>query len=192
LVNVIPSRITNRTLDKRIPLEKEVEDYLQTLIQSVSGAKLKIFTSEQKIEALKEIITEIDWIIMTNKGCHQQFMHEIRWNRKEVEESNDGLDLDTFDITPTERAGLMVAKNWNVTKHAKKWGLGKSFGKMSKKAIESSSALGLITMPKTYPEAYFDGGRAIQKVWLGATKKGVSLLSLAEKEFERRQKLLFS
>jgi molybdopterin/thiamine biosynthesis adenylyltransferase len=183
LVHAIPKRITNRTLNKRIPLKNNVEKYLQSIIQSIAGAELKIFTSDEKIEALKEIITEIDWIIMTNKGCHKQFMHEIRWNSKEVEETKDGLDLDTFDITPTERAGLMVARNWNVTKHAKKWGLGKSFGKMSKKAIESSSALGLITMPKVYPEAYFDGGRAIQKVWLGATIEGVSFQPLSLSTF---------
>ena len=54
---------------------------------------------------------------------------------------------------------------------------------VSKKAIESSSALGLITMPKVYPEAYFEGGRVIQKIWLGATEKGVSFQPLSLSTF---------
>ena len=183
LTDAIPRRITNRTLDKRKPLEADVENYLQSFIKTIPGAELKLFSDEKKIEELKKIIEEIDWIIMTNKGCHAQFMHEMRWNKKEVEETRDGLDVNTFDITPTERAGLMMARNWNVTKHIKKWGLGKEFGKMSRKAIDSCSALGLITMPKIYPDAYFDGGRAIQKVWLAATKKNVSLQPLSLSTF---------
>lgn len=183
LVDAIPKRITNRTLDKRQPLKTDVEAYLQKFIKTVNGAELKIFSDEKKIEELKAIIEEIDWIIMTNQNCHAQFMHEIRWNKKEVEDTKDGLDINTFDITPTERAGLMVARNWNVTKHIKKWGLGKEFGKMSRKAIDSCSALGLITMPKVYPEAYFDGGRAIQKVWLASTNKGVAFQPLSLSTF---------
>lgn len=183
LAEAIPHRITNRTLGKRQLLPEDVERYLKDIAKSVTGAKLKIFSNPTDIEILKEIIAEIDWIIMTNKSCHKQFMHEIRWNQKEVETTKDGLDLNTFDITPTERAGLMVSKNWNVTKHIKKWGLGKEFGKMSRKAIDACSALGLITMPKKYPETYFDGGRVIQKVWLGATKKGIAFQPMSLSTF---------
>lgn len=183
LVDAIPNRVTNRTLGKRVPLEEGVEEYLQNVIKTTDGAELQVFGDSKKIEELKDIITEIDWIIMTNKECHSQFMHEIRWNKKEVEQTKDGLDINTFDITPTDRAGLIVARNWGVTKHLKKWGLGKEFGKMSRKAIDACSALGLITMPKSYPDSYFDGGRAIQKVWLASTVKGVAFQPLSLSTF---------
>ena len=61
------------------------------------------------------------------------FTKEIRWNENEVQSTRDGIDIDTIDLTATERAGLILSKNWNVTKHIKKWGLGNEFGKLSQK-----------------------------------------------------------
>jgi len=120
---------------------------------------------------------------MTNKTGHSHFIHEIRWNKKEVEETRDGIDINTIDLTPTEKAGLIVSKNWNVTKHIKKWNLGNEFGKLSKKAVDSASALGMITMPKFNADNYFEGGRAVQKLWLAATEKNIALQPMSINTF---------
>jgi hypothetical protein len=183
LVKAIPYRITSRKKGVRKDLSPNDASYLQEIARQIPGAKLKLFSKPSVLNELKEIIAEIDWIILTNKISHAQFMSEIRWNQKEVEETRDGLDIETLDITPTEKAGLLVARNWGVTKHIKNWGLGREFGNMSRNAIDACSALGLITMTQSYPDAYFDGGRAIQKVWLGATQKGVSFQPMSLSTF---------
>ncbi len=183
LAGSIAKRITNRNLGKRQLIKTEDLTYLQETIKHIPGAELQLFSDPEKMEELKGIITEIDWIIMTNKSCHNQFMSEIRWNRKEVERTKDGLDIESFDITPTEKAGLLVSRNWNVPRHIKEWNLGKKFGEMSRKAIDSASALGLITLPVVGVDSYFEGGRALQKVWLAATEKGISIQPLSLSTF---------
>ena len=183
LVSAIEKRSTNRSLSDRTPLRIEDENYLLDSVKTVPGAELKLFSNESDISELKNIISEVDRLFMTNKAGHNHFTNEIRWNNNEVKKTRDGVDINTIDLTPTEKAGLIVSKNWNVTKHIKKWNLGKQFGKLSEKAIDSSSALGMITMPKFHPECYFDGGRAVQKIWLAATKKGLAFQPMSISTF---------
>lgn len=183
LIKDVPSRLTNRNLGARVSLKEEDIKYLHEIIKPVNGAKLKLFQDVETIEKLKAIIAEVDKLFMTNKVGHNHFINEIRWTPKEVEETRDGIDIETIDLTPTERAGLIVSKNWNVTKHIKKWGLGNEFGKLSKKAIDSSSILGMITMPKFDSDNYFEGGRAIQKLWLAATEKDIAFQPISINTF---------
>lgn len=183
LVDVIPTRLTNRTITKRVELSNETLNYFKSIVETISGAQLKIFTESDKIEAIKDILAEVDKLFMTNKAGHSHFIHEIRWNKKEVEQTRDGIDINTIDLTPTERAGLIVSKNWNVTKHIKKWNLGNEFGKLTRKAIDASSAIGMITMPTFSPDCYFDGGRAVQKMWLAATTQGIAFQPMSINTF---------
>lgn len=183
LQKFIPQRITNRNLGPRVVLGADDLDYLRQVVTHIHGAELKIFAEPVLIENIKSIITDIDWVIMTNKLCHDQFMSEIRWSREEVEITRDGLDIEGFDITPTERAGLIVSRNWKVPEYIRKWNLGRKFGEMSRKAVDSASALALITLPVSNEHAYFDGGRALQKVWLAATSRGISIQPLSLSTF---------
>lgn len=183
LIKVVPNRLTNRNLSNSTPLKEEDEKYFFDVVQSVNGAELKLFKEPNTIEQLKEVLAEVDKLFMTNKAGHTHFIHEIRWNKREVEETRDGIDINTLDLTPTERAGLIVSKNWNVTKHIKKWKLGNEFGKLSKKAVDSSSALGMITMPSFNSENFFDGGRAVQKLWLTATDRGIAFQPMSISTF---------
>lgn len=183
LIDFIPKRLTNRNLSIKTPLKNEDELYLQNIVNSIEGAEMKIFKDIEKIEELKSILAEVDKLFMTNKAGHTHFIQEIRWNKQEVEETRDGIDINTIDLTPTEKAGLLVSKNWNVTKHIKRWGLGNEFGKLSQKAVDSASALGVVIMPNFDEENFFDGGRAVQKLWLAATSKEIAFQPMSISTF---------
>lgn len=183
LVDYVLDRVTNRNLGKRITMADTDINYLLNSAQSIQGANITVFSDVEKMEALKNILAEVDKIFMTNKTGHFHFINEIRWNQKEVVETCDGIDIETIDLTPAEKAGLIVSKNWNVTKHIKKWKLGNEFGKISRKAVDAASALGIITMPSFTSENYFDGGRAVQKVWLAATERGLAFQPMSVSTF---------
>lgn len=183
LLDCISKRVTNRNLSFKVPLKLEDATYFNTLVTQIPGAQLKLFTKADQIEELKNILADVDKLFMTNKTGHAHFIHEIRWNKEEVEKTRDGIDINTIDLTPTERAGLIVSKNWNVTKHIKKWKFGNAFGKLSQKAVDASSALGVIVMPQFSSDNYFDGGRAVQKLWLAATEKNVAFQPMSISTF---------
>jgi hypothetical protein len=87
----------------------------------------------------------------------------------------DGIDLNTVDITETEKAGFIVSKNREVVNTLKEWNKGAAFKKLTDKTILNSSAMCLITMPEYSPLAYVNAGRSIQRVWLAANNKNISL-----------------
>jgi hypothetical protein len=183
LIDSVFQRGTNRTLGKRTEIADQKYSELSNIVSTVEGAQLKIFSSDSELDSFKSVLGEIDKLFMTNQTGHAHFTKEIRWSQKEAEETRDGVDINTIDLTPTERAGLILARNWNVTKHIKKWKLGNEFGKLSQKAVDAASCLGMITMPSRSPINYINGGRAVERLWLAATAKGIALQPMSISTF---------
>ncbi len=174
LVEAIPDRTTNRTIGLRKPLSK---DELLKLKQGLNSenVNLEIYSDDNDIEAIKEVLSEVNRLYLINKQGHHQFTNEIRWNKKEAEQTKDGVDINTIDITPTEEAGLIVSKNWNVVKHLNDWDLGKGMSKLTKKSINAASAIGILTVKKISSKNCFEAGSILQHIWLNATLNNISL-----------------
>lgn len=176
-------RCTNRNLGGRQTIDDQTYQKLEDSVKTIPGAKLRLFTDDQELDAFKAVLGEIDKLFMTNQTGHAHFTKEIRWNQQEVETTRDGIDINTIDLTPTERAGLILSKNWNVTKHIKKWRLGNEFGKLSQKAVDAASCLGMITMPNRNPDTYIHAGIAVQRLWLQATELNIALQPMSISSF---------
>ncbi|MDO8998573.1 MAG: Rv1355c family protein [Bacteroidota bacterium] len=174
LVEEIDARLTNRTISDRQLINPDLLLQLQQVASSIDGAQMKVIDSIADIEKLAHVISNVERLRMMNQRGHSDFVKEIRWTDEEHELKRDGVDLKTVDITAAEKAGLIVAKNWNVIKLLKKWRKGTAFEKLAKKTVLSSSAMCLITMPEYSPISYFNGGRSVQRTWLAANKLNIS------------------
>ena len=174
LVSEIEHRLTNRTISKRQIIDKILLSQLQDVASSIKGAKMIVIDNEEKLEQLAEIISKIEKIRIMHERGHKDFVNEIRWNDDENYKNRDGVDINTIDLTAAEKAGFIVAKNWEVISCLKKWKKGNAFERLSKKTVLGSSALCLITMPQYSPENYFNGGRSVQRTWLAANKINIS------------------
>jgi tRNA A37 threonylcarbamoyladenosine dehydratase len=174
LVSEIEHRLTNRTISKRQPIEKPKLIQLQEVASSIKGAKMTIIDTEDKLEQLSDIISKIERIRIMHERGHKDFVNEIRWNDDENYKKRDGVDINTVDLTAAEKAGFIVAKNWDVISYLKQWKKGNAFERLARKTVTSSSAICLITMPKYSPEDYFNGGRSVQRTWLAANKMNIS------------------
>lgn len=174
LVQAISDRTTNRIISLRKPLSN---DELLKLKQGIisENVNFEIYSSDDDIEAIKEILAEVNRLYLINKAGHHQFTHEIRWNKKEAEQTRDGVDINTIDITPTEEAGLIVSKDWNVVKHLNHWDLGEGLSKLTKKSIDSAAAIGILTLKQISSENCFEAGKTLQHIWLNATLNNISL-----------------
>jgi len=175
LVSEIGHRFTNRNISVRKIIDKSKLMELENVARSIKGANIIVIEDETRIAQLAEIISKVERIRMLHERAHKDFVNEIRWNDEENSRKRDGVDIGTVDITAAEKAGFIVAKNWEVISLIKKWKTGKAFEKLSKKSVLNSSALCLITMPNYSPEDYFNGGRSVQRTWLAANKMGISL-----------------
>ncbi len=174
LVSEIETRLTNRTISERKQIAPNVLEELKQVASSIDGAQLKIIDSIDEIEKIAHIVSSVERMRMMHKRGHSDFVNEIRWTNEENELKRDGIDLNTVDVTATEKTGFIVAKDWEVVNTLKKWGKGRAFEKLSNKTVLNSSAMCLITMPEYSPINYFNGGRSIQRTWLAANSMKIS------------------
>jgi hypothetical protein len=69
--------------------------------------------------------------------------------------------------------------SWAAMELVGRVGGGRALEKPARKAIAAASAVGLVTVPGRTREDYFAGGRAMQRVWLEATARGLAFQPMA-------------
>jgi len=176
LISAIPHRLTNRNINKRVKIEDQKLEDFKKIAQTIPGADMILIKDEKKLAELGEIIAKMDRIRIMHEGGHRDYRAEIRWTKEEVEAAKNGIDLlGTVDLTPSELAGFRIVRSWPVIKLLNDWGLGTGLERMGRKTIAGASALGLITMPHFSSNDFFEGGRALERVWLAATKEQIAV-----------------
>jgi hypothetical protein len=176
LAKTIPVRISNRNIcPEVVKIEKKRLDHLKKIARTIPGADLIIIDDKEKLAELADITGKMDRIRYLSKGGHNDFRGEARWTIEEALKTRNGISFrETMDLTPTEFAGFYVSKDWPVVSHLADWNLGSGFYKIQRKWVNSASALGLITMPKFSTHDFFQGGRALERVWLAANQDQIS------------------
>jgi hypothetical protein len=176
LARFIVKRCTNRNNDGKKTVSPSLLHELSAAAQTVDGAKVHWFTNENEMKAVGEIISACDRIRLLNLHGHHDFVNrEMRWTPEEAEDTRDGIDIATLGMSASQMSALKVIKDPEVIRFLNKIKGGKMFESVSKKRIECASALGLITMPAYDPENFINGGRAVQRLWLSATKFNLAL-----------------
>jgi hypothetical protein len=179
----ITLRLTNRILSERRLIETTILEKLKSSAKETAGADLQIFTSEEDLNTISDLLGELEKIRLMDDLGHSDFVEEMRWTVEENDAKKDGVDLRTLDITNSERVGLHIARDKNIIKLLNDWNGGGAFKKLTKKAIDSASAIGVITMKGKTHTDYVNGGRVMQRVWLEANLNGVSFQPTASSMF---------
>ncbi len=175
LAKNIELRCTNRKLGKRERLEPSFYEGFKSAINSIEGADLQIIETDQKLLELGEIISVCDRIRLLHEKGHEEFYHEMRWNKEEVQKTRDGLDINLIDLTPSELSGLNICKDWNVMNLVANWNGGRALQKMSIKSVAAASCMILVTMPMFNHLHFIQAGRAIQRGWIYSNTHNVSV-----------------
>ncbi len=178
LVEQIARRATNRRLGQRKPLPQGHAEALLDAASS-SGAKLQIITDPRQLDAVGRILGKADRIRFLSKRLHSELMNEVRWTPEEVERTRDGIDLRTMEFSLTDLAGIRLARSWNNLLFLREIGGGRALEKSARDSIDAASAVGLLTFPGVTPEGFFRGGRALERVWLTATKLDLGFQPMA-------------
>ncbi|MET3113672.1 molybdopterin/thiamine biosynthesis adenylyltransferase/nitroreductase [Pedobacter sp. CG_S7] len=177
LANFTDIRHTSKNIPKikkTIPIT--VLEKIQHATTDIKGAKFYYLQDEEHIKKIAQIMGEADKLrLFTPTGHHELFNMELRWTKEQSIATGDGLDLESFELTPGEDVGMRIAKDPQVLKLIKEWQKGSGLERLSKKAGLSASAIGLITMPKYNAQNFIEGGKAAERMWLTANLNNISL-----------------
>ncbi len=174
LVEQIGARVTNRKLGARIPLREQ--DRLALFDAAASrGARLQLLETDDELEVISDVLGRIELVRMLSPIMHAEMMSEVRWTLEEILSTRDGLDLATLEFTPTDVVGLKLISSWPLMKTVGAIGGGRGLARPARKAIAASSAVGLLTINGLDRHGFFQGGRALHRLWLTASARGLSI-----------------
>ncbi|MBC7485400.1 MAG: Rv1355c family protein [Cytophagaceae bacterium] len=176
LSSAIGFRTTNRKAGTGKKIDEKVTASLKEIVKlGDSESNIDIIENKDQIIKIADIVSKVERIrFLYPQGHHDFYTKEIRWNDVDVNQTKDGLDIKSLELSESDKTGLIVASEPGVIKLLNKWGGGAAFEKLSNKAIISSSGIGLITMPNYDQESFIKGGEAVQRVWLKANIQGLT------------------
>lgn len=172
LVDWIDRRATNRRPGPARPLDPSHRQALMDCAAD-SGARLHLVTDRAELEETGRILGAGDRLRMLSPRLHQEMMSELRWTPEEVRTTRDGIDIATLEADGTDLAGLSLARHWPHLAFVRQMGGGRAFEEGARSSVAASSGIGCLTIPGTGSQASFDGGRALQRLWLTATSLGL-------------------
>lgn len=184
LSDAIGMRLTNRANEPRVEIDGEAIDQLEELAGDF-GSSIAFFTEQTEIDQLCDVLGEMERIRILEKIGHQDFVREIRWSDEEAQKHKDGIELGSIDLSISERAGLFVAKDPKVVGLLRDWNLGGAFSKLTRKTVESASAIGVLRMDDWSEHSFFYGGQILERIWLKANQMGISFQPTAASVFMR-------
>ena len=170
----ITQRSTNRKLYRPIPLAVEQRSSLLNTSQHLTKGEVRLLEGPQEKALIAEAIGINDRVVFKNYHLHRFLFEHIRWTEEEALRTRDGLDIKTLELSPSEAIGFRLLKNWPLVKILNKFGLSRVVAKQAQKLCLSSSATGMVIVGNYTEEDFLTGGRLVQRVWLEATRMGLS------------------
>jgi len=171
----IPLRHTQRNMGKQQPVAAADLEQLSAAVRSVDGADIQWHTDGAILKEVARLVGAADRIRILNRALHREMFSEIRWTASEAEAHRDGIDIETLGLSPSDRAGLELCRDWSSLELLSAIGGGRNLEKMSAKQMNDAAAVGRITVAGSGADDYFRGGRAVQRMWLTAAGMGIAV-----------------
>jgi len=169
------TRHTNRKIGEKQKLDASFYTHLQEIANQAAHVNFFYTEDNAELEELSEIIAECDKVRLLNEQGHKEFYQEIRWTREEAENTKDGVELASVDITQGEIAGFKVAGDWKAVEILAEMDQGNAFKKMSTKSVKNASGIILFAIDDFTHEQLVNVGRVVQRSWIFANQQGIAV-----------------
>lgn len=175
LYTAIFERCTNRFQFTPTEVSDEVLHALEDSVKNIDTAKVSLVIQKDRIKQLAKELMVNDRIVFECKDIHQFLFDKIRWNKKQIEETRDGMPVGVMGLSFMEKLAFPLMRFWWYVNAANVFGLSRIIGLKCWWGCCNASMLGMITIHGNDKFAFVKGGRAVQRLWLEATKQGFAL-----------------
>jgi hypothetical protein len=186
----VRTRVANRQMGDAGPVDEEIVKVLNLGVER-EGAKLRLASTRDRIDLMADLLAESDRIRFLLPTLHREMVGELRFPGRDS--LDEGLDVRTLELSPGEMAALELLRRPDVMEHLADWRAGHALGARTRAVVGSSSALAVVTVPRSDPAWYVRGGEAVERLWLTAELHGLAvqpvspvfLYAVDEKDFLR-------
>lgn len=176
LVSVISERVSNRKPYAKEPLAEK--DRAALIGAAGEGGELKLIEKREAIERLGRVGGTNEEVMLGNRDLHRFFFSHVNWTKQEDEEKKMGFYIKTLELPPPARAMFRLMKHWPVMRALKALGVPRAVAAQNAALNASAAAIGALLIEGTEPVDFMEAGRAMERVWLTATARGLSLQPL--------------
>lgn len=170
----ISRRSSNRKPYKPLPLTGEQRQCLINSSTAVESGMVRLLEGEGERRAVAKVIGVNDRLVFENRHLHSFLFDHIRWSDEEARQTRDGLDIKTVELAPLDALAFRLFKNFSLLQRLNIMGISRIVAKNAEKLAMSASEIGMVTISGSGDEDYILAGRALQRVWLEATRLGLS------------------
>jgi nitroreductase len=168
-------RCTNRKRYKKEPLSDELAADLLHSTQTINGTAAYLTTDPGNIRRLGKVGSINEYLMFGNEDLHTFFFRHVSWTKEEDQRKKKGFFIDTLELSPPERMVFRLMKSWPLTSFLGNFGLVNMIRMQNTGLYSSAGGFGILTIRDDQPESFAELGRAMQRLWLTATRHGLSL-----------------
>lgn len=179
LSEVLWKRCTNRKLYQRSPLSPVIREVLEASIADFSDSCLHWVLDRKSLNKLARVVFQADRIRLEDRRLHEHLHRMIRYRKEEVLTTRDGFPLKNLEAGRAGEVFLRLTRPWGVMKVLNRLGISRVVAAHTARSVRHAGACALLTVSGTTPTHYFQGGRALQRLWLTATAWNLSLQPMA-------------
>ena len=169
LYSCIKQRVTNRKPYKNSPLTQEHKKLL------FEDGNIFFVEDREKKRTIGSAASTMERVALETPALHKLFFGGILWSREENNSGKGGLYIKTLEVPPPIRLLFRLLKHWSFTKIFNKIGFSKMASKGNAETYAKCSALYIVAIDKDTDKDFVNAGRISQRVWLNATKLGLSV-----------------
>lgn len=173
LYKYINKRKTIRGLHLGGKLSKKANISVFNSIKEFKNTSLKYVSNKKDVKEVAKILGKGDRLRMCNDVLFSQMMSELRFEKKEIEETRDGIDVATLEMPGNMDQLMRLLKEKPYLRSLLN---AEVFEKNANFLISSSYGIGVVSVDNPVSSALlFEAGRAVERMWLTATKLGIGI-----------------
>ncbi|MEK7643229.1 MAG: hypothetical protein AAB372_02170 [Patescibacteria group bacterium] len=178
LASVISHRCTNRKPYKKEPLTATEKEAVVSAGRDFKEISLTLVDDKNSIETIARIGGLNEQIMLSTPEIHDFFFSHVNWTKEEDDAKKTGFYIETLELPPPAKAMFKLFKHWSVMRVFSALGFPKVVAKQNAAVYASAGAVIGAVIPDSSPESYIAMGRSVERMWLMATKLGLSIQPL--------------
>lgn len=172
--DALASQIEQRVTARRMTSRQVPADVLTELAMEVEDPTIRLhWVQEPERLEFASLVGIGNRLRFEHRAFHREFYEQARFSSADALQTRDGLEIASLQLPPGVPTLLWALRGWRRTELANRFGYSRGVGRQAAREVRGSGAIGFMTLHDATWNQFLGGGRALERVWLAATSKGL-------------------
>jgi nitroreductase len=174
LAGWIERRETNRGPYDEAPLDLTT---LRELTRAADrlDAGVHWVSDRASLESMASMDARSSYIRLEHRPLHDELFDILRFSRRSAEEIRFGLGFESLGVPSFLVWAARLLRYPSVMKVVSRLGIGRFIARRLAARLRTAGAVCLVTARRNGPAGYVEAGRAMERLWLAATARGLAV-----------------